>query len=56
MKREILSARFRRWAHLLFIGMWRGQVAIDNFDAQGQLKSLITWDDTGIVKTWWRRR
>jgi hypothetical protein len=60
MKRfyEICRARFRRWLYLLFIGMWRGEVAFEHKEYLNG-KCRIVGISSGTIemkswRVWWR--
>jgi hypothetical protein len=60
MKRHyaIAKAQFRRWLYLLFIGMWRGECAINcyTYAAGGKRLTKIYSGDTNFQneKIWWK--
>lgn len=50
---KLISARFNRWSYLLFIGMWKGECALDLYGSNGW--NLMTgtgsiWDETWKTK------
>lgn len=59
--RQITKARFKRWAYLLFVGMWRGECAVTLYDNDGikAIGSGVPTGQPGIFrnfKIFWERR